>query len=307
MNYYYSPFPISEETIKKLNLSGLKRIYNEHSITNEDTYLLYNRPDLILEDSISINQGKKITLEEIISSYESLLKIKSKTNNHLIAIWQINFIPSDILSNNAKTTNHNLSKNIRNTPEVNLINGIIVSNLKNNSNIIELYLDLELQGLLFGRDADFDYQDKISSFEKDSDSIISYFLNHAVQNKTLKSDLKDLKKKNHNYEILLKELDQLKISLELKEREIRNQLKSYQDLNNEQYLQLCNAKKLFSKILLISKKINSPVNTLSEIYFDKFSQKHNLSNGTSLQVQALLSAYSYNLDRAKKILKGFKK
>ena len=187
--------------------------------------------------------------------------------------------------------NHKLSKNLRNTPKVNILNGIIVSNLKNNSNIIELYLDLELQGLLFGRDADVDYQDKLLSLEKDSDSLISYFLNHAIQNKTLNSNLKDLKKKNHNYEILLKELDKLK---------------SYQDLSNEQYLQLCNAKKLFTKMLLISKKINAPVNISSKIYFDKFSQIDKEPNGISLQVQALLSAYSYSLDRAKKILKNSK-
>lgn len=288
---YYSPFPISEETNKKLNLSGIKRVYNKDSITKKNTYLFYNRPDLIFENYISINQEKKITLGEIISSYESLLNIKSKTNNHLIALWQINFIPSDILSDKNKMINHKLSKNLRNTPKVNILNGIIVSNLKNNSNIIELYLDLELQGLLFGRDADVDYQDKLLSLEKDSDSLISYFLNHAIQNKTLNSNLKDLKKKNHNYEILLKELDQLK---------------SYQDLSNEQYLQLCNAKKLFTKMLLISKKINAPVNISSKIYFDKFSQIDKEPNGISLQVQALLSAYSYSLDRAKKILKNSK-
>ena len=282
---YYSPFPISEETNKKLNLSGIKRVYNKDSITKKNTYLFYDRPDLIFENYISINQEKKITLGEIISSYESLLNIKSKTNNHLIALWQINFIPSDILSDKNKMINHKLSKNLRNTPKVNILNGIIVSNLKNNSNIIELYLDLELQGLLFGRDADVDYQDKLLSFEKDSDSLISYFLNHAIQNK-------NLKKKNHNYEILLKELDQLK---------------SYQDLSNAQYLQLCNAKKLFTKMLLISKKINAPVNISSKIYFDKFSQIDKEPNGISLQVQALLSAYSYSLDRAKKILKNSKK
>ena len=192
--YYYSPFPISEETNKKLNLSGIKRVYNKDSITKKNTYLFYDRPDLIFENYISINQEKKITLGEIISSYES-------------------------------------------------------------------------------------------------DSLISYFLNHAIQNKTLNSNLKDLKKKNHNYEILLKELDQLK---------------SYQDLSNAQYLQLCNAKKLFTKMLLISKKINAPVNISSKIYFDKFSQIDKEPNGISLQVQALLSAYSYSLDRAKKILKNSK-
>ena len=56
---YYSPFPISEETNKKLNLSGIKRVYNKDSITKKNTYLFYNRPDLIFENYISINQEKK--------------------------------------------------------------------------------------------------------------------------------------------------------------------------------------------------------------------------------------------------------
>ena len=294
---WYSPFNLSNKLITKLKSAGFKEITDSQLKEVKEFILIYDTPDQLVSDTL-IGENVKESYN-LLEGYNLLLSLKSSSNlpllngSHLINISKKELIEC---SKNIKSFDEKLfKKRLKFIDEDNYIIYFVINFLQISPEIINGYLDCELNCNLMGRDPDINYEVKVNSiserifllknlrkFIANQENLKKIYISNIDKVNLLENQINELEKMDNSnvkkinlLENQLKDLKSLNERNQESSRLLEKEVKEYKTIynNNLEKIQMLEKE----KSMIGQHQINDIRNELNQFIIQSDVYKNQLS------------------------------
>ncbi len=304
--YWYSPFPQSTELKQSLENAGIFFCESIDELGTNQTLLIYDSPDQILNASLEDNSLSELSINTIISGYDLLLKAFQSNKGILVSSWNLSRIDS-ISEEYLFQTDYTEQQPFLPIVSNNLLCNIILESIESNSNLLDYYLDIELKSKLINRKLDTDYFNRIKCSCIENNSLIHefYMLIHEHKIDKFNYNMEFSKLNKHNHELRNKLSNSIDMIEELNQKlefTTQNQLEQTKAFNIEKLEYKNENQKLIDNNIKLKLEIDLALSQLKNIlYLKNDIDKKTIE--TDELIKRISSLDETNLKQSKETLK----
>tara|TARA_B100002052_G_scaffold259519_1_gene252160 strand:- start:450 stop:1151 length:702 start_codon:yes stop_codon:yes gene_type:complete len=203
-----SPFPLSADLRKQLEVCGIQRHKGDPSAVEDSSLLLIYRHPASILGHWQCSDAKPLKISTLQKGYKQLLE--HRTHGHLVADWRLRGLKTDQILNwlDGGAAPATIARPSVISPLCRLV---LLELFRSQPELVDLYQDLELHAELFGSQADSELQQRLQQ-SCDANELLEEWCSPRRADQSWGNDAERLQRLEHeleHYVLLSREQQQM--------------------------------------------------------------------------------------------------